>query len=88
MTLHRALTACFVAVATVPAVAQPGSVEPGTDWIFGASAARPGTTIRAAVEIRFPGKFHVQSNKPLDEFLIPTILTVTPPAGLAVREVV
>jgi len=88
MTLHRALTACFVAVATVPAAAQPGSVEPGTDWIFGASAAHPGTTIHAAVEIRFPGKFHVQSNKPLDEFLIPTILTVTPPAGLAVREVV
>jgi thiol:disulfide interchange protein DsbD len=88
MRLHRALPACFVAVATVPAVAQPGSVEPGTDWVFGASAAHPGTTVHAAVEIQFPGKFHVQSNKPLDEFLIPTILTVTAPEGLTVREVV
>jgi cytochrome c biogenesis protein CcdA len=88
MRLHRALPACFVAVATVPAAAQPGSVEPDTDWIFDASAAHPGTTIHAAVEVQFPGKFHVQSNKPLDEFLIPTILTVTPPEGLTVREVV
>ncbi|MHC4130216.1 MAG: cytochrome c biogenesis protein CcdA [Planctomycetota bacterium] len=88
MRLHRALPACFVAVAMVPAAAQPGSVEPGTDWIFGASAAHPGTSIHAAVEIQFPGKFHVQSNKPLDEFLIPSILTVTPPEGLTVREIV
>ena len=88
MRLHRALPAFFVAVATVPAAAQPGSVEPGTDWVFDASAAHPGTTIHAAVEIQLPGKFHVQSNKPLDEFLIPTILTVTPPEGLTVREVV
>jgi cytochrome c biogenesis protein CcdA len=77
-----------VAVAAMPATAQPGSVVPDTDWVFEASAAHPGSTIHAAIEFRFPGKYHVQSNRPLDEFLIPTIFTVTPPEGITVREVV
>jgi cytochrome c biogenesis protein CcdA len=88
MRLHRALPAFFAAVAAAPAVAQPGSIRPDTNWVFDTTAAHPGTTIHAAVEVQFPGKFHVQSNKPLDEYLIPTILTVTPPEGLTVREVV
>ncbi|MHC4082272.1 MAG: cytochrome c biogenesis protein CcdA [Planctomycetota bacterium] len=88
MRLHRALPAFFVALAVAPASAQPGLVAPDITWAFDSNAAHPGTTIHAAAEIQFPGKFHVQSNKPLDEFLIPTVLTVTPPEGFTVREVV
>jgi thiol:disulfide interchange protein DsbD len=49
----------------------------------------PGTSVRAALQVRLPSKeLHVQSNKPRDPSLIPTVLTVTPPAGVRVAEIV
>ncbi|MHC4776876.1 MAG: cytochrome c biogenesis protein CcdA, partial [Planctomycetota bacterium] len=51
-----------------------------TDWVFDATAAHPGGSIRAALQVKLPGKYHVQSNKPADE--------LTPPEGLTVGEVV
>ena len=68
--------------------AQLADLELEARWGFDADAAHPGSTVRAALEVKVPGKFHVQSNEPLDEDLIPTTLTVTPPPGLTVREVV
>jgi thiol:disulfide interchange protein len=49
----------------------------------------PGTSVRAALQVRLPSKeLHVQSNKPRDPSLIPTVLTVTPPEGIRVAEIV
>ena len=48
----------------------------------------PGGTIRAALQIALPDGFHVQSNKPRDPSLIPTVLTIDAPAGVTVAEVV
>jgi cytochrome c biogenesis protein CcdA len=87
MRLHGALPALLVALAAVTASAQPGGIRLDVKWVFETSAAHPGTTIRAALEVRLPGKYHVQSDRPRDEFLIPTALNVTPPPGFAVREV-
>ncbi len=53
-----------------------------------ASGVHPGTTVRAALEVKLPDGLHVQSNKPRDPSLIPTVLTVTPPAGVTVDEIV
>jgi hypothetical protein len=51
--------------------------------------AAPGTSVRAALQVRLPSKeLHVQSNKPRDPSLIPTVLTVTPPEGVRVAEIV
>src|SRR3954469_2181454 len=47
-----------------------------------------GGTIRAALEVTLPEGFHVQSDQPRDPSLIPTVLTVTPPAGITVTEIV
>jgi thiol:disulfide interchange protein len=47
-----------------------------------------GTTVRAALQVRLPAGFHVQSNKPRDPSLIPTVLTVDPPSGVSVLEIV
>ncbi|MHC4275297.1 MAG: cytochrome c biogenesis protein CcdA [Planctomycetota bacterium] len=88
MRLHRALPAILITLAAAPASAQPGAITIDTDWVFDATAAHPGGSIRAALQVKLPGKYHVQSNKPADEYLIPTILTVTPPEGLTVGEVV
>ncbi|MCH8151173.1 MAG: thioredoxin family protein [Planctomycetes bacterium] len=87
-------TSCAVAIflagatAPAPASAQPRGPQVDTRWVFETDAAHPGTTIHAALKVNIHGNFHVQSNKPLDEFLIPTVLTVGPPKGFTVRKVV
>jgi thiol:disulfide interchange protein DsbD len=67
--------------------AQPREAPIQTQWVFEADAARAGSAFRAAIEFRVGNHFHVQSNKPADEFSIPTQLTVTAPAGVQVREI-
>ena len=47
-------------------------------------AAHAGTTFRMALEVQLNPGFHVQSNEPLDEFLIPTELELAPPDGIEV----
>ena len=53
-----------------------------------ADAVHAGTTVRAALTVTLPDRFHVQSNKPRDPSLIATELTVEPPAGVTVKEIV
>jgi thiol:disulfide interchange protein DsbD len=52
------------------------------------SDAAPGAPVRAAVQVRIPDRFHVQSDKPRDPTLIPTVLTIDAPAGVRVAEIV
>ena len=56
--------------------------------IVNADGVRAGQQVRAALQIRLPEGYHVNSNKPRDETLIPIVLTVTPPAGVTVTEIV
>ena len=53
-----------------------------------ADAAHAGDTLRGALTVSLPERFHVQSNKPRDTDLIPTELTVDTPMGVTVKEVV
>lgn len=48
----------------------------------------PGSSVRAALQVRLPEELHVQSNKPRDPSLIPTVLTIDPPASVRVAEIV
>ena len=50
--------------------------------------AQAGSDVRAALEVTLPEGLHTQSNRPRDATLIPTTLTVDPPAGVTVDEVV
>jgi thiol:disulfide interchange protein len=47
-----------------------------------------GTSARVALRVLLPEKLHANSNKPRDPSLIPTVLTMTPPAGVTVEEIV
>jgi cytochrome c biogenesis protein CcdA/thiol-disulfide isomerase/thioredoxin len=51
------------------------------------SAVQPGT-MRLAVTVSLPSIFHVQANVPREAGLIPTTLTLEPPAGVTVDELV
>ena len=52
------------------------------------TAVRAGSSIRAALQVTLPEGLHTQSNKPRDPTLIPTVLTLDTPAGVAWNEVV
>jgi thiol:disulfide interchange protein DsbD len=52
------------------------------------SDAAPGSPVRAALQVRIPERFHVQSDAPRDPTLIPTVLMVDAPEGVTVGEIV
>jgi thiol:disulfide interchange protein len=52
------------------------------------SGVHPGEPARVALKVSLPEGLHTQSNKPRDETLIPTELTVDAPSGVTVTEIV
>ena len=66
-----------------PAAAQPPEVA--ISPVVETDAVHPGTTARVALTVTLDPGFHVNSNAPLDEFLIPTVLTLEPPAGISLE---
>ncbi|MGE0447143.1 MAG: thioredoxin family protein [Vicinamibacterales bacterium] len=53
-----------------------------------APGVHAGTTVKAVLVVRLPEGYHTQSNQPRDPSLIPTVLTVRPPDGVTVEEIV
>jgi thiol:disulfide interchange protein DsbD len=51
------------------------------------ASARAGTKVQASLRVRLPESVHVQSDKPADRSLIPTVLTLEPLAGITVERV-
>ncbi len=82
------LVALVAAVIAAPVSGQPRGVRVDTEWVFESDAAHAGTTIHAALRVKVHDNFHVQSNKPDDEFLIPTTRTLAPLESFSVREIV
>ena len=76
----------IAAIVTLPRVAdaQLRSVKAELTPIVESDGVHAGTTVRAALQVRLPKGFHVQSNKPRDPLLIPTVVTVDRPAGVSV----
>ena len=68
---------------TSPIAAQPPDVA--INPIVETDAVHPGTIAHVALEVTLDPGFHVNSNTPLDEFLIPTVLTLDPPAGISLE---
>ena len=70
---------------TVPAAGQPGRVGIELTPLAEADGALAGTTHRIALDARLDAGFHVNSNVPLEDFLIPTVLTLAPPDGITLE---
>src|SRR5207302_9720300 len=70
--------------------AQRGPAKADVTSIVDTTSARPGTTVRAALQVHLPEGYHTNSNRPRDPNLIPITLTFTRPlpAGISVGEVV
>ena len=70
---------------TNPVAAQPPDIA--ISPVVEIDAVHPGTTTRVALEVTIDPGHHVNSNTPLDEFLIPTVLTLDPPDGISLKGV-
>ena len=84
---QRFLCAVIATVLLWPAStgAQPKRISIALSNVAEADAAHPGTTHRVALEARLDPQgagLHVNSNAPLEDFLIPTVLTLEPPPGV------
>jgi len=82
------LTAVLLLATAGAATAQLRRIPATITPLVESDGVRPGSTVRAAIQVALPEGFHVQSNKPRDPSLIPTELTVEAPAGVQVEELV
>ena len=65
--------------------AQPGRIGIELTPVTEADAAHAGTTYHVALQARLDPGFHVNSNEPLEDFLIPTVFLLHPPDGIRVE---
>lgn len=59
----------------------------GVTAALSAQKAQRGRTVQATVVMDIPSGFHVNSNRPLEKFLIPTQLKIDAPKGMRVAPV-
>lgn len=92
--LTRASVMIFVIFVGMSALAQfgpaPGPGGPpelGVTTYQQTTGAAPGETARLAVVIEIPEGWHINAHKPLDEYLIPTEVTLEPPEGFTIEGV-
>lgn len=70
---------------TTAAAAQGGDV--GVNGFFSVDPAHQGSTFQAAIVLDIPDGLHVNSNRPLGKYAIPTSVKIDAPAGLRVTAV-
>src|SRR6266404_4910790 len=85
--MKRVLVLLFVVLGIVALHAQPPRPRATVDTLVERSV-RAGDNARVALRVSLPEGLHTQSNKPRDETLIPTELTIDAPAGVTVKEIV
>lgn len=78
-----ALVACAAGLS-----AQLRGIRAELEPLVEAPGVHAGTAVKAVLVVRLPEGYHTQSNKPRDPSLIPTVLTVNPPDGVTVEEIV
>ncbi len=82
-----AIALCLGA-ATVQARQADGPGVVSGEALLERTDAHASTAIRAAVRVPIPDGLHLQAHVPRDPSLIAATLTVTPPAGVSVKEIV
>ena len=84
------LFACLFAILPATTAAQPGRISIELSTVKEVELAPAGSTHRVALDATLQPQgngLHVNSNEPLEDFLIPTVLTLDPPDGIALEAV-
>lgn len=85
LTLVALPAAAVTPLEPAPAVVQQGKVD--IKGVFSVDPARQGSTFRAAIVMDIPKELHVNSNKPLGKYSVPTKVSIDAPRGLKVTPV-
>lgn len=92
--IHYATLFLFAAIilavpAHYAATGSSASVQPniGVNGLFSMDKAQRGRTAQAAVVLDIPQGFHVNANKPLGKYAVPTVLRVEAPGGVKIGPV-
>jgi len=89
-TLALVLLGVSVSLVTGLRAAPAPAPEPniGVNGYFAADRAQRGRTISAAIVIDIPSGFHVNANRPLGKYAIPTSLKIEAPRGVVVGPII
>ena len=79
--------ALFVLVAAVSTLSQ-GRPQVQVSGLLESDVVHAGKIVHAAIGVKLPKGYHVNSNQPLDKYLIPTSLSLDLPEGVALRETI
>jgi DsbC/DsbD-like thiol-disulfide interchange protein len=66
---------------------RPAQANIGLNGFFATDKAQRGRTVQAAVVIDIPSGYHVNGNKPLGKYAIPTVLRIEAPGGIKIGPV-
>jgi hypothetical protein len=66
---------------------KPAQANIGINGFFAVDKAQRGRTLQAAVVVEIPSGYHINSNRPLAKFLIPTALKIEAPGGIKIGPV-
>lgn len=66
---------------------EPQSSNIGINGFFSVDPAQQGSSFQAAIVMEIPRGMHVNSNKPLGKYAVPTVVKVDSPRGLRVTPV-
>ncbi len=80
---------CLLILSVVPlSPNQPGKIRIDVDGVLSSTGGHAGTSINGLLQVQLEKGYHVNSDVPLDNFLIPTVLTLEPPQGITVDSIV
>ena len=83
------LLVCLASGVAAEAQFGPAGPKVSVEPLSQTDAAHPGGVLRVAVQADLgDAKWHVNAHKLTDPFLIPTVLTLAPPEGVSVEEIV
>jgi len=77
------ISVVLISISTIsPSLAQSSQIQINSEIVLESTAAHAGTSIRGAISVQLEQGYHVNSNAPLDESLIPTVLNLDTPQGI------
>src|SRR5262245_422103 len=88
ISLVTILTGAAIALTIVaPLVAQAQRPRAEVAPVVDTAPVKAGALAQLSLHVRLPKDIHVQSNKPKDPLLIPTVLTIEVPEGIKVESI-
>ena len=89
MRIYKLIFSLPVAVAiSITALAQSSSDVVKAAGLLSVDKVKQGTSVQAAVTLNIDKGYHINSNRPLDKFLIPASLKIQPMGGLSASPVI